>query len=50
MFQQRQAENIHDPQVMSGPATSSYDIDGMALKRLSETSEMSETVLLESRR
>ncbi len=30
MFQQ-QAENIHDPQVMSAPATSSYDIDGMAL-------------------
>ena len=35
---------------MSGPATSSYDIDGMALKRVSETSEMSETVLLESRK
>ena len=35
-------ENIHDPQVMSAPATSSYDIDGMALKRASETSEISE--------
>ena len=48
MSQQRQAENIHDPQVMSAPATSSYDIDGMALKRVSETSEMSETLRLET--